>query len=105
MAKKKYTWYIEPLNAKTNEVISDYQKNVSMDGAATIEPALCGDGKTHNLWECSYKAISMFFKSKQTFQLEFNVFNKQGAGQIRPCPSFLFKKLKKTKTRKKKTAP
>lgn len=102
MAKRIYTWYIEPLNDRANEAIYECSKNIDLD--ATIEPAICEDGKKHNLWECSIEAIKLLCSSRQDFNLKFEVWGKERfQGKIRK-KSFLFNSKRK-RLKKKKTAP
>jgi len=103
MVEKIYIWLVEPLNKRSNETIYEYSTNIDLD--ATIEPAICADGKKHNLWECSIEAINFLCSSRQDLNLKFEIWGKQGYhGKIRK-KTFLFKpKWKHLKNRKKKTA-
>ena len=94
MAEKKYTWYIEPLDSNTNLSISQElpEQNFSRD-------IICRDGRTHNLWECSYNFAYAFSKSRKALNLRFNVYNKEGRrDQIRRCDFLFIKQKKKKKT-------
>jgi len=91
---RKYTWFIEPLDAHTNRVISreipeeDFQRST-----------LCADGKRRNLWRCSAQFVSLLRRNKKALNLKFNVFSCYGHSKIREC-SFLRKKRKKPKRKK-----
>jgi len=94
MTEKEYTWYIEPLDSDTNETISQElpEQNFSHD-------ITCQDGRTHNLWECSYNFAYAFFRSRKALNLRFNVYNKEGRhGQTRRCDFLFIKRKKKKKT-------
>ncbi len=94
MSEREYTWFIEPLDSHTNQIIA--QELINKDFG---RESFCEDGKEHNLWVCPLDFIKFFCKSKKDFNLKFNVYNKRGQGKIRKC-KFLFIKPKK----KKKTA-
>jgi hypothetical protein len=70
--KRIFTWYIEPLDSSTNEVLSnqlpeeDYCNNIK-----------CENGR-HNLWKCNWKFIEVFLKSQKNFNLKFGIYCKQG---------------------------
>lgn len=74
----KYSWFIEPLDSFTNEVISRElpEENCSRE-------TLCADGKKRNLWRCGYALISQLKRSKKYSNLKFRVFVRQGGGKIR----------------------
>ncbi|NQV88526.1 MAG: hypothetical protein HQ402_03160 [Parcubacteria group bacterium] len=73
-------WYVEPLNAHTNEVIG---KN--LDPNEDCENLLCADGEHRNLWRCAYPFVARIQKSKASLKLIFKVFNQEGShGRIRP---------------------
>jgi len=78
-AKAVCYWYVEPLNAHTNEVIG---KN--LDPNENCEDLLCSDGKRRDLWRCHYQFVARIQKSKASMRLDFQVFNQEGRhGQIR----------------------
>ena len=76
--KREYTWYIEPLDDFTNQYLSQ-----SLPEENTHLEKECADGKRHNLWECGhdYKYVTGLINSQQ--KLRFNVFAKEGNGEIR----------------------
>jgi hypothetical protein len=87
MAKKvKYTWYVKPLNAETN---------------ATIASMISEEDFSHktNMWECGINIILFLQRSKTSSNLKFQIFNRQGNGQIRKCPAFIFKRKKRRKNK------
>jgi len=87
MTKRKYVWYIEPLDSATNEVLS-------RELAGFSRKVICEDSKKHNLWDCSWDFVFALKKSKKHLDLKFRVFNRRGMGQIR---EFKFPYLKKRK--------
>jgi len=92
-----YTWYIEPLDANTNQTASEELAKENFCRAIR-----CEDGKKHNLWRCDFDFALAIHKSKKSLNLNFHIFNRQGNGKIRQCPSFVFdKKRKKGRTTKK----
>jgi len=96
--KRDYTWYIEPLDGFTNEMISCEIPSQNFN-----REVLCQDEQPHNLWECSYSIALAFIKSKLQFGLNFKIWSKEGLhGKIRRC-EFLFDKKKRKE--KQKTAP
>lgn len=97
MSKREYTWYVEPIGNKTNAVIHDYIKEKSID--AECRSIECADEKKHNLWRCDFDLIGTLHVSQKSLSLNFRVFNQQGKGLIRPCPSFLFEKKKRKKVK------
>lgn len=94
MSKKKYIWFIEPLDSHTNQTIS--QELINKDFG---RESFCADGKEHNLWVCPLDLIKGFSKSKKALSLRFNVYNRQGQGKIRKC-NFLFFRTRKEKKQK-----
>lgn len=73
MSHKKYTWYVESLNTITNGVIYEHLKH--KDLGDTCEPAICADGKEHNLWRCAYYfAKALIGEKESNNSLSFNIF-------------------------------
>ncbi len=91
MAKVRYTWFIEPLDSHTNEVLARRlpEENASCH---TLE-----DGQEHNLWQCASDFVWFLKRSQENLALRFKVYNKAGQGKIRICPEFLFRKTWKRK--------
>ena len=87
MSDREYTWYIEPLDADTNKVISRElpEKNFCRE-------IVCAGGGKHNLWMCSNQFATSLVKSAHNFNLRFKIWGKQGRyGKI--CnKTFLFSK-------------
>jgi len=103
MDKKRYTWYIEPLNKETNDAIYEYLSKTGLEFSA--EPILCADGKKHNLWECPLNLIPLLCGNKKSLQLRFVVWGKQGRYGRVINKLFLFVPKKKYRKKEpKKTA-
>ncbi len=103
MTEREYIWFVEPLNSDTNEVIA--QQLPASDFNSEIA---CADGRKHNLWTCSYQFAMSSIESKESFNLHFKIWGKQGHhGKIRD-KTFLFskkwKKIQRAKKQKTKTA-
>ena len=75
---RQYTWFVEPRNAFTNEVISRELPEENYFSCIQC------DGSERNLWGCDYPYIRNLIASKVSFPLlDFNVFNREGSGRIR----------------------
>lgn len=101
MAKQIQTWYIEPINDTTNQIVSEYLANKGIRYSAGTE--ICEDGKEHNLWECPLDFIKTIRKSQTNLNLTFEIWGKEGNGKIRK-KTFLFKPKNKYLKKKKTTA-
>ncbi len=88
MAKRVYVWFVEPLDgSNTNNVL---RRELTMFGRKVP----CGDGKKHDLWNCSWDFVLKLKKCKSDLGLDFKIFNRCGNGQIR---EFKFPYLRKRK--------
>lgn len=87
--KRVYTWFLEPLDSQTNQAIAGEVPESNLNRGMR-----CADGRPHNLWECSYKIVAFFWKSKEKMGLRFKIYVKEGGGKIRDG-SFLFKKRRR----------
>jgi len=97
MPKIEYIWFIEPLNSDTNEVIAQQLAKSNFNSQI-----ICADGRKHNLWTCSNQFAMSSVESKESFNLHFKIWGKQGRhGKI--CDkTFLFSKKWKRRQRAKK---
>ncbi len=84
--KRTYRWFVEPVNdaGRSNGVISDNLPNET-DGSHQK----CDDGKPHYLWNCTSKEAKNLWKSRHTLQINIQVWNQEGNGQIRRHTFFL----------------
>ena len=93
MAKRKYTWYVEPLDDQTNSTISGHVTEKSTTAECRL--VKCGDGEKRNFWRCDFGFVKLLHASKESLELKFRVYNQVDKGPIRLCPTFLFKKKKR----------
>ena len=76
-------WYIEPLDARTNEILARNQQFLSEE--QILDGVWCSDGKSHRLWGCTdYAFVSRLIKSKAEMSAAFKVWHREGQGKIRP---------------------
>jgi hypothetical protein len=88
--QRSYTWFVEPRDAKTNEVIA---RELSAEQAR--QWSMCNDGINRDLWECNREFVSKLMRSKQQLELRFNIFVKEGqSGKIKP---WIFDRKRKKK--------
>lgn len=79
---ESHKWFIEPLDAKTNEILAKNQEFLSEE--QIIDGIHCADGKPHKLWGCQrFDFIAKMFKSKAQLATVFRVWHQEGNGQIR----------------------
>ncbi|MSR79083.1 MAG: hypothetical protein EXS59_02985 [Candidatus Taylorbacteria bacterium] len=89
---KHFTWFLEPLNPETNQVLS-----TMLPEEDAVHDAMCAGKTRHNLWRCNHSTVAAIITGAKTFGFKFTVFLKEGNhGQIRPW------KFEKTKNRKKR---
>ncbi len=89
-------WYIEPLDAHTNEVIASL-----LPAEDCILQVLCQDGNKRDFWLSKYAAITELKNSKSQINLKFNIFKRDG--NYGPVKKWDFPK-KKLNTQEKKVA-
>lgn len=85
---RTYTWFLEPLDKDTNEVIARELANlanVSDVDHEMLTQVLCADKKRHNLWRCPFDFVSKIMRSAGQMNLRFKIFNREGKGEIREC--------------------
>lgn len=76
---KNTTWYVEPRDAATNEVLAG---NLEADDYIGVR--ICSDNKAHRLWQCDHAFIGNLNRSKKKLRLDFDVYVQSGRrGQIR----------------------
>lgn len=85
MKKKKVmtNWFVEPLDAFTNEVISKELAKTS-DVVESVELKV-SDGTVHSMFQVpSYRIVSQLNAGKKTFSLKYHVYSRVGKNaQIR----------------------
>ncbi len=85
MSFSGYTWYIEPQDSHTNEVMAS-----NLDEENALRDVLCADDRRHNLWQCPSGILFMLVRSRIDMNIKFKIFGRQGNGKIRD-KTFLFK--------------
>ncbi len=103
MTERKYTWYAESLNSDTNEVIAR-----ELIAESLCSRILCVDGRRHDLWTCSYQFAMSLVESKESFNLHFKIWGKEGRNGKIYDKTFLFsgkwRQTQRAKKQKTKTA-
>jgi hypothetical protein len=89
MAKPTYEWFIEPLNAFTNESLS-----MEIPSENATRELVDNKGKRHNVWLCSSEFPWRFWNSRGP-DTKFNVFRRkvtsQSKGKIEKV-NFIFRR-------------
>jgi hypothetical protein len=103
MADRIYTWFVEPLDGHTNEVIA---KEAAARGVADEDfmcNILCSDNKRRDLWRLPTDLVKYLWESRETHHLRIECFSIEGKGRKpRKCTFLYQKKLKGKKIPKKK---
>lgn len=74
-----YTWYVEPLDSYTNQVVAT---RISEENAH--DGIRCEDGISRYLWECSHSFIAELKRSQEDLGVRFKVFCREGkSGAVR----------------------
>lgn len=83
MEKRKTYWFVEPLSAHTNEVIS--KSLISTGDLIEHSKIVDNNGVSHSVYQLpSYSFITRLYKDRAKFNLEFKVYSRQGKyGQIK----------------------
>lgn len=91
--KRKYTWFIEPLDAYTNDIVaSEFDADTNF-----FRNRKCGDGIRRNLWQVTAKFAKIMDKSRSEKNLDFHILVQEGNGQIRLWNLAFQKKFKRVK--------
>ncbi len=94
--KRKYTWYIEPLDTHTNAIIAG-----EIDSETNFyRQRLCDDFTKRNLWQVTAKFAKIMDKSRSEKNLDFHILVQEGNGQIRLWNLAFQKKFKRVKIKK-----
>jgi hypothetical protein len=70
MSKQRYEWFLEPLDAESNEIIS---REVSEENLC--REISCNDGKRRTLWRCSFNIIKFFWESRGS-GIDIKIYNR-----------------------------
>lgn len=90
---RRYTWFIEPLNPETNEVVS-----ADLPAENAYKGITCAGGIERNLWVCDYPYVSRLERSIASFPfLDFRVYKREGQGSIR---LWLFNNRRRTRIKR-----
>lgn len=82
MIRPVHKWFIEPLDAKTNDVLARNQQFLCDE--QIFDGALCSDGKPHRLWGCTdYAFVSKFDKSRAQLGISYKIWHQEAQGKIR----------------------
>ena len=65
-----YEWFVEPMNAKTNESIARELPEENLRREVS-----CNDGVTRTLWECSFSLVKFLWKSRSC-GIDIKVYNR-----------------------------
>lgn len=77
-----HKWFIEPLDAKTNEILAKSQPHISED--QTLDGVWFGDGRQHHVWVCKDRAfVDRLDKSKEDLQAVYLIWHQEDNGKIR----------------------
>lgn len=99
--EKKLTWFIEPLDSHTNEIIARRLAELNEIADSTSQTALDNKGRDHSVYQVKeHKRVLEFDKSKSQFQLKFKIYTRIGIdAQLKESviDSDEFKRAKKTK--------
>lgn len=80
--QKKYTWYVEPEDAHTNQIIGEEMGVKCEENSA--RNLKCADEQEHNLWRCpTFQFLNQLIKNQIQLKLKFKIFNQRGNSQIR----------------------
>lgn len=101
MREQSYEWLAEPLDAETN---NSFRRELPKENA--YRGLRDKNNKPHNVWLCSFDQLKLFWRSRASSELDFNVFNRtvngQSRGKIRQVPFQLVLRLLE---KKKKLSP
>jgi len=78
MKNKEYTWYVEPLDANTNGVVS---REIGDENFQRDLPDK--DGVLRKVWECPWPFVASLQRNKVQMNLQFFVFVREGHGKMR----------------------
>lgn len=74
--QRQYDWFIFPLDAHTNEVISR-----QVDAGDLFPDMLCTDRKKRNLFRCDKQMVNFLGKSITELGISFRIFGREKAAR------------------------
>jgi len=82
MAKAEVFWFVEPLDAHTNEVISKEAVSYGLSEERNLRPR--NGERPLNMWRCRHLFIERLKGSKRDLDLRFRVYSQRGpSGPLR----------------------
>lgn len=85
--RKDYQWFVEPLDAATNEAIFNGLRAKNSSGADELRRIIDADGKEHMVWQADYDFVSFVERTAKQQSLKFLVYNRFGENaKARPWP-------------------
>ena len=100
---KETRWFLQPLNAFTNEVIASM---IGSDPGSVLDKKNTTEEKVVQVWEVSYSDISMLERTKKTnsgWDLQFSIYASTGVSK-RISPKPFLNDLKRKRSQEKKKA-
>jgi len=91
---REYTWYVEPLDTQTNEVIAREAQSHGLMEERELRPE--GSKNPLNMWRCQHLFIERLERSKKQLGIRFKIYNREGSGQLRQV---IFSKKKKASSK------
>ena len=76
---RTYSWFLEPLNAYTNQVFSRELPEENFFRGLRDR-----DGTSHNLWRSPGALVTRFRRSRRDLGIDFLVYCREGNGALRP---------------------
>jgi len=76
MLGRNYTWFVKPLDAKTNDSIALY---IPAEDFGEYEV----DEEKVKMWRCKRETVRQFNASRKSHTLKFEIYVQEGNGQIR----------------------
>ncbi len=89
MSKRQYTWYLRPLDAITNNSLA---RCISEENFGEYPV----DGKNLKMWRCNRETVRQCEASRKNAKLKFEIYVREGNGQIREWKQSRKKRKKKT---------
>lgn len=84
---KDYQWFVEPLDAATNEAVYNGLRAKNASTADELRRIVDADGKEHMVWQADYEFIHFVERSAESRRLRFLIFNRLGENaKARPWP-------------------
>jgi hypothetical protein len=100
--KKKCFWFIEPRDARTNEIIARRLAELNEIADSMNQNLKDDKGREHSVYQIKdHKRILEFYKSKDQFQLKFNIYTRTGIDAPLKKSFIDFEEFKRAKKKRK----